>query len=166
MNNKQLLVSAQYKLLDAFTYVVTIKAKNENNEIVFDGSQKCKFTNYTATLPLDSKEKLVKKNIRNILYHAKRIGLGTKIVTTLTRYGESPPQLPKTEMVIHRHHGYMTVEDPKPAETAKKSLREQRLWQVVLLNGNPTIVRANNPRLSSQEAKDLLLKKILGENNG
>lgn len=163
MNNKQLLVSAQYKLLDAFTYVVTIKAKNENNEIVFDGSQKCKFTNYTATLPLDSKERLVKKNVRNILYHAKRIGLGTKIVTTLTRYGDVPPQLPKTEMVIHRHKGYMTVEDPAPAEPANKSLREQRLWQVVLLNGNPTIVRAENPRLSSQEAKDLLLKKISGE---
>lgn len=165
MNNKQLLVYAQYKLLDAFTYVLTIKAKNENNEIVFDGSQKCKFTGSTATLPLDSKEKLVKKNVRNILYHAKRIGLGTKIVTTLTRYGDIPPQMPSPTLVMHRHHGYMTMEDPK-AQTAKESLRNQRLWQVILLNGNPTIVRAENPRLSSQEAKELLFKKILGENNG
>lgn len=158
--NKQVLISAQYKLLDAFNYVVTIKAKNEHNEIVFDGSRKCKFIGPTAMLPIEKKEPLVKKNIRNILYHEKLISLGTKIVTTLTRYGDVPPQI-----TVHKSAGYATM--PDTPETGKYGdVRDQRIWQVVLLNGNPTIVMADNPRLSSREAKDLLLKKILGENNG
>ena len=160
--NKQLIVSAQYKLLDAFNYVVTIKAKNEHNEIVYDGSQKCKFTNMSAMLPLDSKEKLVKKNVRNILFHAKKIGPGTQIYTTLTRYGDVPAQTTVPKFVVNHRNGCLILDDPK-APTPKKSLRDQRIWQVVLLNSNPTIVRAENPRLSSQEAKDLLLKKISGE---
>lgn len=158
--NKQVLISAQYKLLDAFNYVVTIKAKNEHNEIVFDGSRKCKFIGPTAMLPIEKKEPLVKKNIRNILYHEKLISLGTKIVTTLTRYGDVPPQI-----TVHKNAGYATM--PDTPQTGKHGdVRDQRIWQVVLLNGNPTIVMADNPRLSSQEAKDLLFKKILGENNG
>lgn len=160
--NKQVIVSAQYKYLDNFSYIVTIKAKNERNELIFDGQQKCKFLGKTPYLPLDSKEKLVKKNIRNILYHAKRISLGTKIVTSLTRYGDVPPQLGNPDVEMHAKEGYFTVKDPK----TYGDLRDQRIWQVVLLNGNPTIVRAKNPRLSSQEAKELLFKKILGENNG
>lgn len=182
--NKQVIVSAQYKLLDNFNYIVTIKAKNEHNELIYDGQQTCRFLGDTPYLPLASKEKLVKKNVRNILYHAKRISLGTKIVTSITRYGDIPPQLPVPEDVqllkkkhsssklyatstnpdveMHAKEGYFTVKDPK----IYGDLRDQRIWQVVLLNGNPTIVRAENPRLSSQEAKELLFKKILGENNG
>lgn len=160
--NKQVIVSAQYKLLDNFNYIVTIKAKNERNEIIFDGQQKCNFKGNAAYLPLDNKDKLVKKNIRNILYHAKRISLGTKIVTSLTRYGDVPPQLANPDVEMHAKEGYFTVKDPK----MHGDIRDQRIWQVVLLNGNPTIVRAENPRLSSQEAKELLFKKILGENNG
>ena len=159
--NKQVLISAQYKLLDAFNYVVTIKAKNEHNEIVFDGSRKCKFIGPTAMLPIEKKEPLVKKNIRNILYHEKLISLGTKIVTTLTRYGDIPPQL-----TVHKSAGYATMPDTAKQTGKYGDVRDQRIWQVVLLNGNPTIVMADNPRLSSQEAKDLLFKKITGENNG
>lgn len=170
--NKQVIVSAQYKYLDNFNYIVMIKAKNEHNELIFDGQQKCRFLGNTPYLPLDSKEKLVKKNIRNILYHAKRISLGTKIVTSLTRYGDIPPQLTvPADVPLIKRKGLATTPNAKFNSTRETKsqygdLRDQRIWQVVLLNGNPTIVRAENPRLSSQEAKDLLFKKILGENNG
>lgn len=153
--NKLVIASAQYKMLDQYTYVLTIKAKNERNNLVYNGSQKCKFTRGSASLPMDKKEKLVKKNIRNILYHAKCLTAGTPLKATLTRYGNVPEPVCRPEQPV-LFVGLTTQKE-------QNNIRNQRIWQVVLLNGNPTIVRAENPRLSANAAKELLLKKISGE---
>ena len=160
--NKEVIVSAQYKYVDSLAYIVTIKAKNERNEMVFNQQQKCKLMTGALSLSWQNKERLIKKNIRNILTREKHIATGTKVVISLTHYGDVPPQVANPDVDMHAKEGYFTVKDPK----TYGDIRDQRIWQVVLLNGNPTIVRARNPYLSSQEAKELLFKKILGEQNG
>lgn len=147
--NRKLIVNATYKFFNEKQYTLHIDVTDDATKPVYSGGHSCVMKRDSIMASEKQKEKLIDKNVRNILYRNGISHNGDSIFIVLRREGGLPKPTLFTKPVTF---------EPKPTE----SLKAKRIWNVVLINGNPTIVRCKNEYLSADKAKDLLMTKIMG----
>ena len=146
---RKLIVSATYNFINDKQYHLHIAVTDDATKPIYTGGHNCVMHANSLGESDKRKEKLIDKNVRNILYRNNISHNGDEIYIVLRREGDLPKPTLFTKPVTF---------EPKPAD----SLKDKRIWSVVLINGNPTIVRCKNEYLSADKAKDLLMSKIMG----
>lgn len=134
-------------------YTLTFKAKDTNNHLMADKSVPCFFKNKSVAANDREKVNLIKKNITNLMRDILPRGYHIKyFMDPASKFWDGPVK--DTKKILAK---------PQPIVKVESDLASKRMWQVTLINGNWTIVRAKNEYLSKQQATDLLLEKIQGQ---
>ena len=150
------LVWMKFNFTAPNTYTLEIKAKDTNNHLIADKSVMCRFKNKSVVASPKKQIALIKKNVTNLIEEVLPQNYSIKY------FVDSGSSLWKGDKEAFIKKTLVTG-PAAPIVKVNTDLATKRIWQVALINGNWTIVRAKNEYLSKEEATERLIEKIQGQ---